>query len=541
MSGKIQKQDIKTEAELIAGGSTKVNLPNDTQIYVTANSINKTLDQAIIDHNIGAGDIKSDGSVTFAANESMGGFKLTNLAAGTTAGDSVRYEQTILASGANAFSADQSMGSHKLTNVTDPGSAQDAATKNYVDSQVSGITSNGFAVFAVDAVLDSNTTLTGALTVDGYLTTVNVSRVLVTSQVAPQDNGIYLVKTGAWTRVTDLSTSSQFYSNLHIFSINGTNYARTDWVLVTSGAIVVNTTPLSFVRETPLVPIVVAVDLVATYEGLATTIDNTAVSAGTRVLSPGPGTAAGVYVRDPTNAFYSRDTQLDTSAKFNAIGTSLKVVVLSGNNNANTEWSLITSGTINLNTTSLTFKKLQREAQRRPARVVQTTTEVGFFGLPTVDGVTLSSGDRLFLSNSGINSGVWRVNTGFWDRATDYARSEEFYQGLPIHITEGTVYGKTNWVLATADPITLASTSMTFFPSSTIIYEATSSGGNATETLTFTGLASTDDILSVSQRVDGGNLTPIIGWANQTTNALDVTWTADPTAGAIIRIAVRKR
>jgi len=39
-----------------------------------------------------------------------------------------------LVAGTRAFAGDQSMGSHKLTSVTDPASAQDAATKNYVDA-----------------------------------------------------------------------------------------------------------------------------------------------------------------------------------------------------------------------------------------------------------------------------------------------------------------------------------------------------------------------------------------------------------------------
>lgn len=55
MAGKIQGADVKTEAELISAGATASSLIQDTQIYVSANTINKTLDDAIIDGDIGSG------------------------------------------------------------------------------------------------------------------------------------------------------------------------------------------------------------------------------------------------------------------------------------------------------------------------------------------------------------------------------------------------------------------------------------------------------------------------------------------------------
>ena len=53
MSNKFQNEDFKTQVELEAAGGTKAQLLNDTKIYVTANGIAKTLDQAIIDGDIG--------------------------------------------------------------------------------------------------------------------------------------------------------------------------------------------------------------------------------------------------------------------------------------------------------------------------------------------------------------------------------------------------------------------------------------------------------------------------------------------------------
>jgi len=77
MAGKIQKQDVKTEGELTGAGATVADLINDTQIYVSANSLNKTLDDAIIDGDIGSSfginyilnaraQVDSSGWVTYA-------------------------------------------------------------------------------------------------------------------------------------------------------------------------------------------------------------------------------------------------------------------------------------------------------------------------------------------------------------------------------------------------------------------------------------------------------------------------------------------
>ncbi len=137
--------DVSDTTQAASGSTKKITLTNLTSLEATIRAAADVALQTNIDAeaNARAGDdnalqtdidtrLKKDGTVVPTANLPMGAFKLTGLAAGSGAGDSVRYEQAILASGVNAFGADQSLGGFKLTNVATPTLNGDAANRGYV-------------------------------------------------------------------------------------------------------------------------------------------------------------------------------------------------------------------------------------------------------------------------------------------------------------------------------------------------------------------------------------------------------------------------
>lgn len=139
--------------------------------------------------------------------------------------------------------ADVSLNSHKLTNVTDPSSAQDAATKAYVDSFVNGLQWKQ----SVRAGTTANITLSGAQTIDG-VSVIAGDRVLVKDQTTGSQNGIYVAAAGAWARATDADAGAEVKSGLAVIVDEGTANDNTAWVLATADPITVGTTALSFVQ-----------------------------------------------------------------------------------------------------------------------------------------------------------------------------------------------------------------------------------------------------------------------------------------------------
>lgn len=130
--------------------------------------------------------------------------------------------------------------------ATDPASALQAATKQYVDSALAGLSWKAPAVCATTA----NITLSGLQTIDGY-TTVAGDRVLVMAQTSAQNNGIYIAATGAWQRASDMATWAQV-PNASLWVEKGTVNADTAWTCTADPGGTLGTTAINFVKFGPV-------------------------------------------------------------------------------------------------------------------------------------------------------------------------------------------------------------------------------------------------------------------------------------------------
>jgi hypothetical protein len=153
----------------------------------------------------GAKFIKSDGTVTFAADQPHGGFKITGLA--------------------------------------DPVNPQDAATRAWVLANVAGgVVSSGTA----KAATTGNITLSATQTVDGIALSVG-DVVLVKNQTTASANGLYVVASGAWTRHTSMDTWAEV-PGMIVSVQEGTVNGDTIWLSTADPGGTLGTTSITFTQ-----------------------------------------------------------------------------------------------------------------------------------------------------------------------------------------------------------------------------------------------------------------------------------------------------
>jgi hypothetical protein len=135
--------------------------------------------------------------------------------------------------------------SQRLTGVADPSTAQDAATKAYVDSVAQGLN----VKLSARASTTGNITLSApGAAIDGVTLSAG-NRVLVKNQTTPAENGIYTFATSAsaMIRATDMDAATEFPSAF-VFVEEGTINQDTGWVCTTNAPVTVGTTAIAFTQ-----------------------------------------------------------------------------------------------------------------------------------------------------------------------------------------------------------------------------------------------------------------------------------------------------
>lgn len=233
--------DSVTAIKIQADAVTTVKILNDA--VTTA----KILDANITTAKLAAGVLSADAAGR--AKIASGFFDSATVSdkfAAASIALSKLSEAVIQADGGQAFTADQSMGGFQLTNLAlVPTAAHHATSKEYVDNLAAGLSWKDSARAASTANIDLATG--GLLNIDG-VAVVNGERVLAKNQTLPEENGIYVVNgAGAWTRATDADAANEILGAA-VFIEEGSTQANTMWTMTTDAPITIGTTALTFVQ-----------------------------------------------------------------------------------------------------------------------------------------------------------------------------------------------------------------------------------------------------------------------------------------------------
>jgi hypothetical protein len=119
-------------------------------------------------------------------------------------------------------------------------------------------------------------------------------------------------------------------------------------------------------------------------------------------------------------------------------------------------------------------------SSKDPVIVVSVANQAALTGLPTVDGVTLTAGQRILLvgQTTAAQNGVYTVAAGAWSRSTLEGSTGELDIGATWLVLSGTVYGGSSWRVSNSSAITVGSTAVTIVQSSIgVTYSASGTGG----------------------------------------------------------------
>ncbi len=163
-----------------------------------------------------------------------------------------------LADGANfikkdgtvAMTGSLNMGSQAITNVATGSNSNDAVNKGQLDAAIASLNSLFDAKGSVKAATTGNINLSNPATssFDGVTLSVD-ERLLVRSQTAPAENGIYLFKgsAAALVRVSDMDSWGEV-AGAFVAVEEGTSFVDTIWLCTSNGGGTLGTTAITWMQ-----------------------------------------------------------------------------------------------------------------------------------------------------------------------------------------------------------------------------------------------------------------------------------------------------
>jgi hypothetical protein len=186
------------------------------------------------------------------------------------------------------------------------------------------------------------------------------------------------------------------------------------------------------------------------------TVSSTGAVVGASLTSATINVGSGAFQASSSSATFTTSLQ---SASFSTSGsgniTAGGDLIATGNAYASTNKKLATEEYVNSVQQGLDVKQSVRAA---------TTANITLSGLQTIDGVSLSAGDRVLVKNqsNAVNNGIYVVAVGAWTRATDANVTANVTAGLFTFVAEGTQNSDSGWILTSDDAITLGTSTLTF-------------------------------------------------------------------------------